>query len=202
MPLVYYRSHNGVEVALWKATETVEFFREKLREHDFSTAEGDAIPRPEKALQWYASRFLMVEVFPAAIPYHRQRKPHLLNGPGISLSHSGLVVGVLLTEGVAGLDVQNFTEKLERIRTKYTDEEEIGRVDAEDRLAALALVWSVKEAVFKCYGTLLPFKDISIIDHDTVRDEIIVEGVRLGEPFRHTLAADFLDDMAVAYVLE
>ena len=202
MPLAYYRSHNGVEVALWRVTESVDFFRGKLREHDFSTVEGDAIQRPEKALQWYASRFLMVEVFPAAIPYHQERKPYLFNGPGISLSHSADIVGVLLSKGRAGLDVQHFSEKLERIRTKFTDEEEIGRIDADSRLAELALVWTVKEAVFKCYGTLLPFKDIRITDHDTIRDEITVEGRRLGKPFRHTLAAEFLDDVAVAYVLE
>lgn len=201
MPLTYYRSHDGVEVALWKATEGVDFFRDKLRDHDFSTYAGDTIKHDEKQLQWYASRFLLVEVFPAAIPFYKQRKPHLFNGPGISLSHSGDVVGVLLSEGRAGLDVQEFTDKLERIKPKFTDEDEISRVDVSERAAALALVWSVKEAVFKCYGTQLPFKDIHIVDHDGARDLIAVEGQRLGEPFRHSLIADFVGDMAVAYVV-
>ncbi len=201
MPLIFYRSHTDVEVALWKATESLDFFREKLQEHEFDAEDGDAIAHPEKALQWFASRYLLVEVFPAAIPFYKSRKPHLLNGPGISLSHSNDVVGVLLSTGLAGLDVQVFTSKLERILRKFTDDDEVARMGMEDRIAALALIWSVKEAVFKCYGTELPFKDIRITKHDMLRDRVQVEGQRRGRPFQHVLATKFLDDMAVAYVL-
>ncbi|MGB6034818.1 MAG: hypothetical protein WBG42_01025, partial [Cryomorphaceae bacterium] len=76
MPLHYYRSHSDCEVTLWKIAEEASFFREKLVEEGFPTEPGDAIARPEKALQWYASRFLLITSHPAAIDFYQERKPH------------------------------------------------------------------------------------------------------------------------------
>jgi 4'-phosphopantetheinyl transferase len=151
MPLSYYRSHLNCEVTLWEITEESSFFRERLIQEGFPTELGDAIARPEKALQWYASRFLLITSHPAAIDFYKERKPHLFNGPKISFSHSDKIVGVMLSQKNAGLDVQVFNEKLKRIKEKFTNSQELSRIKAPTELAALSLTWSIKEAVFKYY---------------------------------------------------
>jgi len=202
MPLHYYRSHSDCEVALWKITEEASYFRQKLVKEDFPTEPGDAITRPEKALQWYASRFLLITSHPAAIDFYRERKPHLYNGPKVSFSHSDKIVGVMLSQKNAGLDVQVFNEKLKRIRDKFTTAEELARVKAESEVAALSLVWSVKEAIFKYYGTGVPFKSVKIESHDAITNRLIVNLSRKGKTEVHHLFGDFLDDLSLAYVLE
>lgn len=202
MPLHYYRSHPNCEVTLWKITEEASFFRERLVDEGFPTETGDEIARPEKAIQWYASRFLLITSHPAAIDFYKKRKPHLTNGPKISFSHSDQIVGVMLSQNSAGLDVQVFDEKLKRIRDKFTTAEELARVKAASELAALSLTWSVKEAVFKYYGTGVPFKSVKIENHDPVTNMVRVSLPRQGDRVIHHLFGDFLDDLSLAYVLE
>ena len=94
MPLVYYRSVKGAEVALWNASESTEFFRDSLQKQDFPMNPVEKIKHPEKAHQWYASRYLLCEIYPEAIQIYRDQKPFLLNGPEISFSHSQKHVAV------------------------------------------------------------------------------------------------------------
>jgi len=202
MPLHYYRSHLDCEVTLWKINEEAAYFREKLVMEGFPTAAGDAIARPEKALQWYASRFLLITSHPGAIDFYLERKPHLYNGPKISFSHSDKIVGVMLSQKNAGLDVQVFDEKLERIKDKFTTSREIQHIKAPTELAALSLTWSIKEAVFKYYGTGVPFKTVLIENHNPVTNIVQVSLLRHGKSHAHKLFGDFLDDMSLAYVLE
>lgn len=202
MPLSYYRSHADCEVTLWKITEEAAYFRERLIEEGFPTEPGDAIARPEKALQWYASRFLLITSHPAAIDFYQERKPHLYNGPKISFSHSDRIVGVMLSQNNAGLDVQVFDEKLRRIKDKFTTTQEVWRIKAPSELAALSLTWSVKEAVFKYYGTGVPFKSVIIENHDPITNIVRVSLQRQRKTIVHKLFGDFLDDLSLAYVLE
>ncbi len=202
MPLHYYRSHSNCEVTLWKITEEASYFRNKLIDEGFPTEVGDGIVRPEKALQWYASRFLLITSHPAAIDFYKERKPYLLNGPKISFSHSDNVVGLMLSQKNAGLDVQVFNEKLKKIKEKFTTREELERVKAPSELGALSLTWSIKEAVFKYYGTGVPFKTVVIENHDPVSNSVKVSLPRQDGIAVHTLFADFLDDLSLAYVLE
>jgi len=202
MPLHYYRSHHNCEVTLWKITEEATFFREALVQEGFPTEQGDRIAREEKALQWYASRYLLLTSHPAAIDYYKERKPHLFNGPKISFSHSEDIVGLLLSQNNAGLDVQVFNEKLERIKDKFTSAEELKLIRANSDLSALSLTWSVKEAIFKYYGTGVPFKSVKITNHDPVTNMVKVNLKRDGKDVMHKLHADFLENLSLAYVLE
>jgi phosphopantetheinyl transferase len=202
MPLHYYRSHSNCEVTLWKITEEAPYFRNKLIDEGFPTEAGDKIRRSDKALQWYASRFLLITSHPAAIDFYKERKPHLYNGPKISFSHSDNVVGLMLSQKSAGLDVQVFHEKLKKIQDKFTTSEELKQIKAPSELAALSLTWSIKEAVFKYYGTGVPFKTVVIENHDPVTNRVKVRLPRRDGMVLHNLLGDFLDDLSLAYVLE
>lgn len=202
MPLAYYRSHPECEVALWKIEEEKSFFRKLLIEEGFPTEKGDQIKHEEKAIQWYASRYLLLHSYPAAIDYYRDRKPHLYNGPLISFSHTGQFVGVLISQTVSGLDIQLFDDKLNRIKDKFTSNSEISSVKTSGKLATLSLIWSVKEAIFKHYGTGVPFKSIHIKSYDPIENIVIAELERDGKFFIHRLQADFIGEMSLAYLIE
>ncbi len=202
MPLKYYRSHAGSEVALWEAEEPLSFFAEALHEQEFPTAPGSEIKHPEKVLQWYASRYLLCEVYPEAIQLYADRKPYLFNGPEISFSHSKRTVAVMISNKTTGIDIQWNDSKLKIISSRFTDLSEVKKVQAKSEIHALSLIWAVKEAVFKKYGTGLAFKDIHLLKHDPIADECSVAIKRMGESITHRLATPFLDDLALAYLIE
>jgi len=108
----------------------------------------------------------------------------------------------MLSQKNAGLDVQVFNEKLKRIKEKFTNSQELSRIKAPTELAALSLTWSIKEAVFKYYGTGVPFKSIIIENHNPITNTVRVSLQRQGKTIIHKLFGDFLDDLSLAYVLE
>lgn len=202
MPLKYYRSHAGSEVALWEAEEPLSFFSDALRKQEFPTAPGAEIKHPEKILQWYASRYLLCEIYPEAIQLYADRKPYLFNGPEMSFSHSKYTVAVMISNKTTGIDIQWNDPKLKTISSRYTDESEVKNIQAKSEIHALSLIWAVKEAVFKKYGTGMPFKDIHIINHDPIADECAVSVNRNGMTISHRLATPYLEELALAYLIE
>ncbi|MCH2213833.1 MAG: 4'-phosphopantetheinyl transferase superfamily protein [Flavobacteriales bacterium] len=202
MPLSYYRSHDSCEVALWSIEEDIEFFRSALLREQFPISKGEDINHPEQAIQWFASRFLLLQSHPAAIDFYINRKPHLYNGPKISFSHSGKTVGVLLSKHDSGLDIQYFDEKLKRIKPKFTTNKETGLIRTGSKIASLSLIWSVKEAIFKLYGTGVPFLSINIVSYDPIRKIAIAKLERGKSMITHSVQAHFIGDMSLAYVLE
>ena len=202
MPLLYYRSLPNAEIALWKATEDTGFFKESLIEQDFPTHAVEQINHPEKIHQWYASRFLLCRIYPAAIQLYSQRKPYLFNGPEISFSHSQDVVAVQISHYKSGIDVQWADPKLKRISQRFLSDVDLETVKTSDEIISLSIIWSIKEAVFKYYGTDMRFKDIEVTHYDSVSDIALAAANRNGENRTHKLIVDYIDGMSLAYVIE
>lgn len=202
MPLIYYRSMHNAEVALWRADEATDFFKDSLIEEDFPIDAVAKISHPEKAHQWYASRYLLSQIYPAAIQMYHDRKPYLFNGPEISFSHSQDVVAVQISEYKSGIDVQWPDPKLKIIANRFLCPNDMKNTPTQDELLSLSIIWSIKEAVFKYYGTGLAFKNIEIESYDPVLDTAVAVANREGKIQRHNLVADYIDGMSLAYVIE
>ena len=202
MPLIYYRSVEGAEAALWKATEETGFFREELRKQGFPLEPALRIRHPEKVHQWYASRYLLCHLFPEAIQGYRENKPYLFNGPEVSFSHSRDCVAVIVSEFPSGIDVQWADPKLEKIAGKFLNLAELDVIPADDLLVKLSIIWSVKEAVFKRFGTEMPFKDIALTAYDPVSDTAMAEALRKGKKSIHRLIVDYIGGMSLAYIVK
>lgn len=166
MPMVYYISSAHIEMGLWEVKESESFFKKALAQAEYPLEALQAIAHPEKKTQWLASRHLLTTLYPAAIQEYAGRKPVLRNGPHVSISHSGNVVGVLLGSERAGLDLQHPDEKLLRIAPRFVCEGELELLAAHNELESITVLWTIKEAVFKHYGTGLPFKQIKLTDYD------------------------------------
>lgn len=210
MPLLLYKSELNTEIAVWKATEELSFYKEQLELHHFPVDRADEIKHPEKVRQWFASRYLLCEIFPGAIQLYTKRKPVLFNGPEISFSHSANLVAVMLSSFKSGIDIQVNTPKLEVIERKFVNPQDLLPFEGEMRdstndiskMSILCKIWAIKEAVFKLYVTELPFKDIYIEYINLDKKIATVKVKRKGELMTHSIGLVDVNGVTLAYVQE
>ncbi len=202
MPLSYYNLEQNCELAIWEISEPKSFFEQGLLAVAYPLDPVYQIKNEEKALQWLASRYLLVQVYPEAIQHYTGKKPVLFNGPHISFSHSGKNAAVLLSQKISGLDIQIRTDKLARIAPKFTTDKEVRRMGKMDKISALALLWSMKEAVFKRYETGLPFLDIQLIEFNPDLNLAHARNNYKGKTNTHRLKLQMMGDLALGYLLD
>lgn len=154
MPVFYEHINDFAKIAIWHIAEEKKFFLQKVplqRE----------ITHPHKQLQHLAGRYLLQHLYPD-FPYHLieiadTRKPYLPNEEyHFSISHCGDYAAVIVSKDHrVGIDIELVTEKVERVKHKFLNEEELSVVSSELSVASLnhlTLLWCCKEAVFKWYG--------------------------------------------------
>lgn len=113
-----------------------------------------SIKHPPRRLQWLASRLLIRRIMNPAgqilMEWDKRGKPHLLNYDSeITISHSGDYAAVLVSDRPGGVDIEERTNKINRISHKFIhDEEESLAASTEE----LIIVWSAKESLFKYKG--------------------------------------------------
>lgn len=202
MPLVYYQSLQRAEVGVWSIEEPEQFFYAALEEMDFPMEIGLAIRHPEKKLQWFASRYLLSRLYPHAITLVDGRKPYLFNGPHVSISHSQQLVAVMIGEAMAGVDLQWPDPKLEKVAPRFTSPEECLRVALGSPLDTLTAIWAIKEAVFKHYGTELPFRQIEIKDYDHQTSLAHVQVFKNDRKALHSVSVHWVGKTVVAFINE
>jgi phosphopantetheinyl transferase len=90
------------------------------------------------------------------IQYNELGKPLLKDGRFISISHDKNFVGIIIQEREVGLDIQTVEERIHRIASKFCNEDELTQFQSsQDRTA----IWCTKEAIFKYFGTEVPFAE-------------------------------------------
>lgn len=90
-------------------------------------------------------------------------KPEMPNQPyEISISHCRELVGYAFGDNPLGIDVHHYDDKVSRVSHKFLNDFEFEFCEKYRDQPWMDLFWAVKEAVFKIYGSDLPFKDIKI----------------------------------------
>lgn len=120
-------------------------------------------------------------IFDAEIRREEHGKPYLSSYPDvhISLSHSGRMVAVALSDRPVGCDVQETAvPSLERVSRRFLSDAEkelVDGVSAEERQALLVRLWTLKESVVKLTGDglLMSFSalDLSLDGRVTLKGE-------------------------------
>lgn len=157
MPLVYQQNINATtKIAVWHITEAEDFFLSQVpvqRE----------IKHWHKRLQHLAGRLLLKEMYPdfpvELIRIADTKKPYLENEPyHFSISHCGNYAAVIVSKTFrVGVDVELVNLKIEQIQKKFTSEEEFKLLliaDSMNIIQRLTLHWSVKESVYKWWGSM------------------------------------------------
>ena len=162
MPIFFQQQINETtRLGIWKIEETEDFFLSNVPLQK-------EVTHPHKRLQHLAGRFLLQFLFPG-FPYELiriadTRKPYLPDEEyHFSISHCGdYAAAIVSSDKRVGIDIEIPSEKIDRIKHKFLDDDEISKFDPEasgrksnfpvERSNLLTLLWSAKEAVFKWYG--------------------------------------------------
>ena len=86
--------------------------------------------------------------------YDDNGKPHLKDGKHISITHSFIFSGVIISENEVGIDIEKQREKIGIIAKKFVDYE-FNYLDknAEDYVRKLTVIWGIKESLYKLFAT-------------------------------------------------
>ena len=171
MPLVYQQNITAVtKIAVWHIAEKEDFFLAQVplqRE----------IRHWHKRLQHLAGRLLLKEMYPdfpvELIRIADTKKPFLENEPfHFSISHCGDYAAAMVSKTYrVGVDVELLNEKIEQMQHKFIYEDQVKELNIQcvmPIIQSLTLYWSVKESVFKWWGS-------GAVD---LKDDIVIQSVQ------------------------
>ncbi len=86
--------------------------------------------------------------------YDENGKPHLKDGKYISITHSFIFSGVIISDNEVGIDIEKQRNKIEIIANKFVEYEfNYLNKNAEDYVRKLTVIWGVKESLYKLFAT-------------------------------------------------
>lgn len=160
---VTIESDYGHRMAIWELSESIAEAEALLRFTPSDQTEYENLVHEKRRREWLASRLALRNGLGiiAEVHYYPSGQPYLPSASlALSLSHCLPLAGVVIHPATAGMDIQHTDEKLLRIGAKFASTQELN--DAEnsgDALNYLTILWTIKEAVYKVYGSQLPFAD-------------------------------------------
>ena len=104
--------------------------------------------------------------------YDEYGKPHLKDGRHISITHSFIFSGVIISNSEVGIDIEKQRKKIKRIANKFVDYEFQYLVNhTADYINKLTVIWCAKESLYKLYATSgLSFKKHTLVIPFEVKD--------------------------------
>jgi len=199
MPVVINKNiESGGSLFVWRVDETLkeleESYPELVRSDRCKSFNHDL-----RRTEWLVARAILTEVgLPISLAYSEHGKPFYKNGPKISLTHSRNYVAVIThPHSEVGIDVQEIVSKVERIKHKYCNAEELKWAKATKQLT---LIWSCKEALFKIKEKDVFFKeDITVLAPDPEMDKV---NVVYKDSEKYTGRITQLEDYLLVYIIE
>ncbi len=146
--------------AIWCITEEEDDLRSSLPSAD--QAALDVLTHPTRRLEWLAARCLAQQLTQAAgyayegIDKDEFGRPWLINCPlRISLSHAFPRAAALLSpparpQAPVGIDLERARPEVIRLAPRFLHPDELAAAHGD--WAALRLLWSAKEALYKIHG--------------------------------------------------
>lgn len=200
--------HTQPLFGVWKIEETSEELFSML---DLQT---DCLPflqniKTEKRRQeWLATRVLLKELSGLNLPiaYHADGAPYLPDSPyHLSISHTNGYAAVLLQEQpAAGIDIEYYSERILKIRSRFMSPEEAACVDPDNVVKHLLVYWCAKEALFK----MIRQQDVDFTEHLHIEPfayagsgQIKASETRTGDNRSYTLGFEVRPDFVFVYSL-
>ena len=152
MPIFFQQDiDETTRLGIWKIEEDENFFLNTVPLQK-------EITHPHKRLQHLAGRFLLKLLFPGfpleLIKIADTKKPFLENEAyHFSISHCNDYAAAIVskTERV-GIDVEVPSPRVDKIKSKFLNEEEISFLPSPVSIDQLTLMWCCKEAVYKWWS--------------------------------------------------
>ncbi len=86
--------------------------------------------------------------------YDDYGKPHLKDGKHISITHSFIFSGIIISDDEVGIDIEKQRDKIAIIAKKFVDYEfnYLSETDVE-YVRNLTVIWGIKESLYKLFAT-------------------------------------------------
>lgn len=176
MPLILNKKlADNAKLSLWQISETEDFFLSYLQLPNDKLAELEPIKNKSRRLEWLCVRYLLKHMLKsqATIIYNKHRKPFIENSNlNISISHSKNTVAIILhPNSIVGIDIETISDKLEKIKHRFLNIDELKSLQKVDIKKSLMLYWCAKETILKIHGK----KDIDFRNQISIKPFIAKE---------------------------
>ena len=155
MPLILNKQDNNIHILVWKSTERLEELILLSPNVDTNHLKSE-----KRKIEFICSRILL-NIFDKteSISYSENGNPQLKGSNFISISHSGEIVCIAISDNKIGIDTEKISDKTLRVQSKFTNTHHIN-LNKEKT----TLIWCIKEAVFKWHtkGNIDFKKDIFV----------------------------------------
>lgn len=175
---------NGLSVALWDITESEDELMALLDNDAVVAEEIIAFTSTKRRLEYLAARSALNELTgkQQRVCYYENGAPYLAdNSLNISISHTGHYALVATHPNKSiGIDIERIGDKVERVKHKFLNDEELKNVDARSAKIHLTILWAAKEAMYKVMGVetvefteqiiiepFTPYMEGEIVAHET-----------------------------------
>lgn len=136
--------------------------------------------------------------------YDNNGKPHLKDGKCISITHSFLFVGVIVSDAEVGIDIEMQRDKIARIAPKFIDYEfNYLKKDSENYINELTIIWCIKESLYKMFATPgMVFKDHFLVIPFMIEDKETVAWIDFEDKkYRYNTTFLEFEEFTCAYVI-
>ncbi|MEG1586059.1 MAG: siderophore biosynthesis protein [Bacteroidales bacterium] len=165
MPFVEIKKNNGARIGIWQITETEDQLLSLLREPAQYQKELDAYVSAKRRIEFLAVRVMLQQLTGEVlcVGYEPSGKPFLINHTElVSISHTGGYAAVILHPSLpVAIDIEQRSEKVLRLQSKFMNAAELAAVDPSSPLSYALLCWSAKETLFK----IIPEEEIDFKSH-------------------------------------
>ncbi len=141
-------------LGVWKLTESSEELCQLYELSESEQYQFNHFKSEKRKTEFLAARIVLEGIlgYKPEINYTEHGKPILPNSTlHLSISHSGELVAVFLSDRKVGVDVENIHRNIDKVAHRFLHEKEKNFIDSTSspQLAKIIL-WSAKEALFKC----------------------------------------------------
>lgn len=176
MPLYKTITPNSqTTVKIWKITESYDELIQPITLTDTCMERVLSMKSEWHQRGFLSVRHLLAEFgyTDADLVYDNNGKPHLKDGKHISITHSFMFSGVIISDHEVGIDIEKQREKIAVIAHKFVGYEQNYLVNtADDYINKLTVIWCIKESLYKLFATPgMLFKEHFLVIPFMVKDE-------------------------------
>lgn len=176
MPLYKTITPNSqTTVKIWKITESYDELIQPITLTDTCMQRVLSMKSEWHQRGFLSVRHLLAEFgyTDADLVYDNNGKPHLKDGKHISITHSFMFSGVIISDHEVGIDIEKQREKIAVIAHKFVGYEQNYLVNtADDYINKLTVIWCIKESLYKLFATPgMLFKEHFLVIPFMIKDE-------------------------------
>nr|WP_319512215.1 4'-phosphopantetheinyl transferase superfamily protein [uncultured Draconibacterium sp.] len=157
MPLIEKITIPDGTIGLWELSETADDLLKVCQLNPTDTARLAGFTAEKRRKEFMASRLLLQKLLPQypEIIYDKcNGKPSLkATDLNISITHSDNLVAIILSHKKIGIDIEQQNRNIDRVVPRFANSAEIDFIEkSKNPQLVKILLWSAKEAIYKCCG--------------------------------------------------